>query len=282
MFCHKCGNQAEQGAAFCNKCGERLITLGAMTAQSAVDSVHIITPAPQQQPVYQQQPAYQQPIADTGFREFVDNHVSTTTKFKSAQDLITNSKPSFYILICFAGAALAFLLLGLSNGGLTSMGLPGFIVIVGFFGYVAMFIVGAIIRLRYRRRFNGEFNGDISIEDLLVFLNEHLIYIHPDFHNWDYLSSKGGVLTGIENSAAIAAKEVRICTTYGPKEKRLAVLTIRQNPDDPTAIRKYFVDASKNGFNLDARSDGMFGHSTLIKTAPILQAAMEYYIKTRT
>lgn len=42
---------------------------------------------------------------------------------------------------------------------------------------------------------------------------------------------------------------------------------------------QYIVDAVCNGFMFDGRSVGFFGHACLIKTAPILQAAIKYYLK---
>jgi len=257
MFCANCGNKASEGSVFCQKCGAKVVTEA--------------TPATAVEPVQQRQQAptptvVQQPIVDAGFKEFVDNHVRKTTKFKSAVDLIENSKPLMYMWIIMGVS-----LLGIIGGPL--------ILVTLILGYVVMFITGGIIRARYRSKFSGEFTGDINFEDLFVFLDEHLKHIHPNFHNWSYLTGTG-LLAMLENAVSKAANEVRLCTEYGKKKKRLAVLNIRQKPDNPAAIRKYFVDATVNGFSLDARANGMLAHGTLIRTAPILQAAMEYYLKT--
>jgi hypothetical protein len=206
------------------------------------------------------------------FRAFVDNHVRTTTKFKSAEDLMKNSKPLSFIWLCVGIPAIVGLLIG---------GPLGFLIFGGLFGYTAVFITSGIIRMRYRSRYRGEFIGDINIEEMFVFLNEHLKQIHPYFHEWGYLTKKG-LLPILENAIANATKEVRICSEFGQKRKSLVAFYIKPKTVDARPGEKlYYVDALKNGFLVDGRSAGFLGHGTLIRTAPILQAAMEYYIKSK-
>ena len=118
-----------------------------------------------------------------GFKEFVDNHVEKTTKFKTAENLITRSKPLRYVWICFGAVALVFLMITLINN---SFEIWAFLLLTVFFGFVATYFAGGIIRMRYRRKFNGTFTGNIDIAELLVFLTEHLQQIHPNFHEWSY------------------------------------------------------------------------------------------------
>lgn len=149
----------------------------------------------------------------------------------------------------------------------------------GFFGYAVTFIASAIIRKQYRMKFKGEFIGNINIENLIAFLNESMKIISADFHEWGYLSKKG-LVSVLENAAANAAKEVRICAEFGAKRKDLVVFYIRpQNISEKSEKMFYFTDALKNGFLVDGRAAGFLAHGSLIKTAPILHAVMEYYLK---
>lgn len=274
MFCHKCGNQVAEDAGFCHKCGAKVA--------QAVGAVGQQAPA-----VHTQSPVLDAPVSinasglgDTDrtnndfkdFKDFVDNHVRATTKFQSAEDLLNNSKPLMFIWVCIGVPAIV---------GLVSGGPVGFLIFGGLFGYVATFIASGIIRVRYRGKFSGEFIGDINIEELLIFLNEHLKQINPYFHEWGYLT-KTGLLPILENALANAMEEVRICSEFGPKKKSMVAIYIKPKTVDAKPREKlYYVDALKNGFLMDGRAAGFLGHSTLIRTAPILQAAMKYYLKDR-
>lgn len=256
MFCHKCGNEMAEGAGFCHKCGTKVVSETASpTEPVAVPD----TPSSS--------------TAASDFKEFVDNHVRTTTKFSSAEDLLNNSKPLRFIWICFGVAALV----GLIGGPI------GVLVIGGFFGYVAAFIASGIIRMRYSSKFSGKFSGKINIEDLLTFLNENLKHIHPNFHEWGYLEQvgfglRGTLLTAVANSAKESLKEISLCAEFGPRKKQLSIIYIRPDVLNPNSGEmEYFFGATKNGISWSLT----FSRNTcLFKTAPILQAAMEYYLKS--
>jgi hypothetical protein len=167
--------------------------------------------------------------------------------------------------------------------GVSCLGIFGgpLIIVTLIFGYAAAFIASGVIRLRYSGTYSGEFTGDINIDELLLFLNEHLNQIHPNFHEWGYLSKKG-ILPVLENALANATQEVRICSEFGPNRKSLVAFYIKpKTVDAKPGEMLYYVDALKNGFLADGRAAGFLGHGTLIRTAPILQAAMKYYLKSK-
>lgn len=267
MFCPKCGNQLPDGAAFCPKCGARL-TAPKKEAQPSAN-------------VQKAKPVQSVSADSNDFKKFVDDHVRATTKFSSAEDLLKNSKPWAFTWICFGVSILVWLLLYLKSG----TGSEYFFLCLFFglfFGYPATVIASGIIRRKYRRRFGGNFFGAIDMNDFCAFLNEHLQSISPDFHEWGFLSSKGGFLTTVANKVATDLKEVHICAEFGPKRKRLVEIWVRPKERDAESGEQWYgVDADKNGFLWDGRAGEFYAHGTLIRTAPILQAAMEYYLKIR-
>ena len=270
MFCHKCGGQLPDGSGFCHKCGAKLAAPEAAQPAAEAGAPAVQRPAANQ--------AAAAPAAANDFKAFVDNHVRRTTKFRSADDLLKRSKPLMFMWLCLGAVALVYLIIGLVNDSLNPL---AFFVLVPFFGYAVIFIASGIIRMRYRGKYSSEFVGEINIDDLFIFLNEHLEYIHPDFHEWGYLSKKG-FLPALENAIANATQEVRICSEFGPKRKMLIALYIKPKTVGAKPGEKlYFVDALKGGFLVDGRAAGFLGHGTLIRTAPILQAAMEYYLQSK-
>lgn len=268
MFCNKCGTQIADGVSFCHQCGTKII-YGA-GAQWPMDA----SQAPAEQGnAAAVAPAYSRGMTDDSgaFRAFVDNHVRQTTKFQSAEDLISNSKPMGFVWICFGVPALA---------GLVGAGLVGLLALGGFFGYCATFIASGIIRTKCRRKFYGEFEGEIDIEGFHAFMDAHLKTLSPYFHECGYLDRRGGLLTMIGNAASRAAQEVTLACVCGPKKKSMATICIRPDITNPASGRKeYFVDATYRGFLIDSRASGFLAHACLIKTAPVLSATMEYYLK---
>lgn len=276
MFCHKCGNKIADDASFCHNCGAKVVRDGIISEPLNVSKANKMNtstaeplPQPSATPVQTTDRDIVSPDNGNDFKAFVDNHIRTTTKFQSADDLLTNSKQWTFLWICLG---VSFVI-----GTLLAFPIGGFVFLI--FGYAAAFIASGIIRLRYSGSYSGEFTGDIDINDLFVFLNEHLKHIHPDFHEWGYLS-KIGLLQAVENSIARETEEVRICSEFGPNRKHLVAFYIKPKTVDAKPGEKlYFVDALKNGFLVDGRAAGFLGHGALIRTAPILQATMEYYLK---
>lgn len=285
MFCHKCGAKLDDGAIFCHKCGEKVVYKDVI--QQHVDTVpvndgHKSTNTLEQIPVESGQEFQQDNeinnIAED-FKTYVDDHIRRTTKFQSVDDLLTNSRPLMFIWPCIGIMSMIGLILGIRN----QMGFEGVVtglLIFGvFFGYVTVYVVSRIIRRKYRRKFSGGFSSNIDSDNLLNFLNEHLHVLSPYFHECGYLKRRGGLLTHIENGVSQVRGENILCCEYGPRKKDLALLYIRPNRTDSESVyTSYVVSASHNGFMLDGRDSEFFAYSCFIKTAPILQAAMEYYL----
>lgn len=281
MFCHKCGGQLAEGASFCHKCGTKVVYADNnlySADTSAAANEHGESNMQVQNGVAAVQKIEIEHSANSNredFKMFVDNHVRETTKFQSADDLLTNSKPWRFIWPCIIIPSVMGGLMGKDMD--TPMGwLMGLLIFGGLFGYGAAFIASGIIRMRYREEFCGRFGQNINPEKLLLFLNENMGQVSPYFHEFGYLT-EAGVLAAVDNILSNTSDRIRLCCEFGPRKKSLATICIR--PDSEAGQMLYIVDAERNGFMMDGRAAGLLGHACLIRTAPILQAAMEYYLK---
>lgn len=193
------------------------------------------------------------------FKMFVDNHVRETTKFQSADDLLTNSKPWRFIWACIAIPAVIGFILGRDME--IPMGwLLGLLIFGGVFGYGAVFITSGIIRMNYREKFSGRFDRQINPDEFLLFLNENMRQVSPYFHKFGYLTEEG-LLAAVGEILSDAPNRTKLCCEFGPKKKSLETICIR--PDSKTGQMLYIVDAVRNGFIMDGRAAGFLGHACL-------------------
>lgn len=252
MFCEKCGNQITEDVKFCSKCGAKV------KENSKED-----------------------------FKEFVDTHIRKTTEFQSANELLNSKAPMRFAKISFGVPALIGVAMCIFGEG--SLGEKLFVVLflVVTVGYLAAYIACRSASMRYCSQYIGKYEGNIDIDDLRQFLNTHLNYLHPYFHEWGYLqqegiSIQGAVETKISQIKSEALKEVRICTEFGEKQWRLAVICIRPETSTSDSPKmEYFFGAENRieGASFLSHDMGFAKYKCLVKTAPILQAAMEYYLK---
>lgn len=256
MFCSKCGNQLPENAFFCPNCGTKTLIEGA-----------------EQHEIINEETNNSQ-IGSDDFKEYVNAHVRKTTEFQSAQELIRNSKPWDFMKKPVCICALIGLIMGIIEGNL------GYTFLLGILGAGIVFCVGPmIVNSKYEKQFSAKINmdSDIDIANLCEFLTKNLCKIDPSFREWSLVENRG-LIPYVENKIANEAKEVTIGCEFGVKRTNLAEITIRNYPEN----RAYHISAGYNGFLLNYQMEPMFARSCLIKTAPILQAAMEYYINCST
>lgn len=240
MFCNECGNQLSEGVTACPNCGTKT------TATAKTDN------------------------NTESFKHYVDAHIRKTTNFQSAQDLIKNSKPWGFMgkAVCIS------VLIGIIAAIIE--GVFGYIFLIGILGTcIAFIIVPMVSNSKYEKKFSAKINAssDIDIDDLCKFLTNNLGDIDPYFSEWS-LVKESGLVPLITNTLAQIGNEVTIGCEYGEKRKHLAEITIKNHPEN----RQYYISAGYNGFLLSFRWEPLLTRSCLIRTAPILQAAMEYYI----
>lgn len=273
MFCPKCGTQVLDDAGFCQKCGTKIVYEG--TASKAPD-VHTAKTSPAA--------SNNSKIMndESDFKAFVDNHVRASTKFQSAEDLLSSQ------------VSLQFVWIYLGISVVLGIWMPPILLITIPLGYSAAKVTGGIKKGRYASKFRGQIDGKVDTDNLIQFLNTHLNYLQPYFHDWGYIKRKkqnllttsaGETLqTLAEASAHERTKQVSLCTDFGSDKRCLSMLLILVDLLEKDSEKMIYVaDAGgrieSEGVAFLSNDFGFQTYKCVVKTAPILQAAMEYYLK---
>ena len=277
MFCHKCGTQIDEGAAFCYKCGTKMVQMDTEPQESGTASVPIEPEKVSAEPLVQETSTAPDKAVmsaegtnDYGidFKTFVDNHVRQATKFQSAEDLLNSHVPQKFMWICFGIPAI----IGFLAGG------PLLALLIGlFFGYPAAlltdFMKGSHVNVTGPIE---KTDGKIDTDNLIPFLNKQLSYLSPHFHEWGYINYsgfgvRGAVIAHTLNS--ITASAAKVGTGFGRKQRCFVVIWIEPDGEvpDSNGMKYYFSTAMK--FPWPSK------YICMVKTTPILQATMEYYLK---
>ncbi len=279
MFCHKCGTQIAEGASFCYKCGTKVvypdISQPPLDAPAATDSLNI-TDSPVQADAHVNVSSSDK----DAFKSFVDNHIRATTQYQTAEELLNSHVPQRFVWACFGvpGVWSAIGFLRMHSFSLTDwIGIIAFILLAGYFA-ACLFDMIFTVRITLQTGKNSiKFQENLDTDDLVSFLNDYFEYLHPWFHQWGYMETSGvGVANIIAasaiNAAAERANEITLGSGFGRKQKCFIRIIIK---NDVTAINAgYSFGASTRAFVLWPAK-----YASLTKAAPILQAAMEYYLE---
>ena len=218
------------------------------------------------------------------FKTYVDKHVRSTTKFKSAEELLKNSKPTIFVWICFGIGALISLL---AVSGMDMNAQPGYegseafvkfllwVAFTVFFGMVPAWITGIVLKIKLNHRMKAQRSrpaADINPHELVAFLNANLQYLSPYLVNWKYIAG------GDKHDDAVTCKftkKTNIVITFGTnyEGQRFYQISARK-----ASVIKYVV-LSGSGLGAGNTNAGFGEYSCLYKSTPILTAAMEYYLK---
>lgn len=269
MFCHNCGAKVADNAAFCSKCGAKISgeKLNIDVNQSETNEE-----------------------SNKAFREYVDCHVRENTCFSTAVELLESKVPLRFVrnLIVIPDILLLLMLVVINrekmNIGMFVECLLLSTIISLMIGYIIAYIAGLVIYAKYSKKVSGKFEGNIDTDDLIAFLDNHLQYLNPYFHHWGYLSKaafsvRSAVEIEIKNVAKKALKQECLCTEFGEKERRLCVIHIGLEAADSQQMKYYFSAENRIEGSLFYSHDwGFEKYKCLVRTAPVLQAAMEYYL----
>lgn len=277
MFCHKCGTKVADDAGFCHNCGAEMVHEGVVQKPLDVLSANHEpknTSAAESLPQFSAAPVQTIERANVpndnvnSFKQFVDSHVKQTTKFQSAKELLNSRVTPMFVWICFGIPTI----IGLLAGGPIAALLLGLIV-----GDLAAILADAIFGIRASIG-SVKFEGDINTDELIQFLNEHLSYLSPYFHEWGYMTTsglgiRGAIVSSAINSAVEKSGQIRLGTGFGKKQGCFFEISIKAGTADTDSRQmEYF-------FSPSMRLPWPLKCSCMTKAVPILQATMEYYLK---
>ena len=271
MYCHECGHKLPDEAAFCPVCGTKVAN-----TEFSDKGRGNISPST---PVEMKEPSFSLGSAGEEFINYVNRYVQSTTPFQSAYDLLNSRVSTTFLWACLLGPALVLGLLAWIISGRPG---PGFVLallglVIGFF---TTYVVGWLRRSRLSSQYSDLFSGPIDHDDVMRFLSQSLPTISPIFHEWGQITEHGIGLYGaisaeLTNAAQRSAKEVTLGTELGPKKRFFAELIVGPDLlDRDSGKMRYTPD-------VEHRIVGIFSfkkYTLLAQVAPILHAAMEYYL----
>lgn len=266
MFCHKCGYRLPDEGGFCPMCGEKVVYSKPPFLEADVPHTREVS----------------KPKEDSNrenFKSFVNRHVQSTTQYRSVEELLNSNVSANLLWASLLGPAVVLGLLSLVISGRlgTALVLALLGLLIGFF---TAYVVGWNERRKLSNKFSNTFTGPIDTDDLLVFLSNNLSALSPIFHEWSYITQVGygiygAVSAGITNTVQKSLNEVSLGTELGEKRHFFAELYI--GPDllnRASGKMRYTPD-------VEHRISGIMSlkkYTLLVQIAPILQAAMEYYL----
>lgn len=292
IFCYKCGTEISDGAVFCHKCGAKMLT-GNKEKEMTDSSSMLQNNGALQEELHQGSTMMNEQDVEVtkdlqskedGFREFVNGYVRRNTAFQTAEELLGSQVPSRFVQICYGVPAVYMVYLIISllrDPGFTGniiLNILGFIFIAFIIGYLAAHLVGGIKKIKYVADFSGEMETPVDGDELIQFLNEKLAYLSRYFNEWGYLRQSMNFMIGGAPVAEIditGSKEITFCSEFGERKTLFSVIYVRPDPLAPDSERrKYSCNVKLK--KADIRCEK---YACAVKTAPILQAAMEYYLK---
>ncbi len=215
------------------------------------------------------------------FIQFIDSRIRANTQYNSAPELL-NSKPrAKFAWLSYGISAIVMLMLSimpiLNGNGIWAVLLLLALSVIP--GYLAAYISGGIIaRLKLLSKYTLKLKGKADKEELKSFLNNRLSYLKPYFDEWGDKKIIGfGLIGAIQaayiNAAEKSSPEAHIVSYFGSNKFLMPEIDISPdlNGDPEYTICTFSVDSRYRGFSFIA------SYKTMIKTAPILRAAMEYY-----
>lgn len=202
------------------------------------------------------------------FKDFIDNRVKATTKFNSADDLLENSKPFRFVLKCFGVVVLIVLLNSLRRFSLSYFK-PELLLIIAIFGYASTYITGRIKCIKLMSK-SYPAAAEVDLGELTSFLKENLQQLSPHFSEFEYSEEDKTI------RCKVKSKKVYTLITFSTAKDGSNIFRL--------SARKcnvfYYIMISKDGFSASNTNAGFGEYRSLYLGAPILSAAVEYYLKS--
>lgn len=287
MFCHKCGTQLEEKAVFCHKCGAKIhiknvnkdISNSPVTIQKQQSNV-LQESLPQEKYVIDKEkiePTNRSDYSENNFKDFINNHVRTTTAYQSAEELLNSEVPQNFIFLWISCGVLAiWLFISFIRNPSFEFFLSAIIVYIFLFIFIVYPIALLIDFIRSFRVTGGEHKtaGSINADELILFLNRNLSYLSPYFNEWGYIKLVGYGVRGLAvASVQNALSGTKVGTEFGHKKSCFIEIHISPDHSKPDSCQTVYF------FSTAIKSIWLVRYSCMIKSAPILEAAMEYYLR---
>ncbi len=281
MFCYQCGTQLEENSLFCHKCGAKMPEVD--VDKEILDSM--VTEQNQRSGISSEalhqgenvmddntKSVNEADHAERSFRDYINEYVRKTTEFETAEALLNSKVPQKFLRICFGVPIILLFILFI---GEPSFG--GLFVILVMFAFL-VYPIGLLVDYIFSFRAKGgetKTSESIDTDELIDFLNLNLSYLSPYFGKWSYIQMVGYSIKGAMVAAAQnAMMGTRVGTEFGEKKSCFVEIHIspdHANPDSGQTV--YFFSTSMRLRLWPAR------YVCIVKTVPILQAAMEYYLE---
>lgn len=281
MFCHKCGTQLSEEAKFCYKCGAKVPEKEAGKEVLSVPTYNMqkreksILSEEQYQDDAGINEQHIEPMSvledNTDFKEFVNKHVRENTKFQSAEELLNSKVPQKFLWIWLVVPAICLFML--FNHAPILDTIFGGIALLLLVVYPIALLIDSILSLRVNK---GEFktNGSVDTDDLIQFLNRNMRYLSPYFNEWNYIQMVGFGIRGMAVAAIQnAVLGTRIGTEFGRRKSCFVEIHIDPDSLNPESGQMVYF------FSTAIKSLWPAKYVCKVKAVPILQAAMEYYLK---
>lgn len=281
MFCYKCGTENPDDVAFCHRCGAKIADAD-VERPAQTSSEPISAAAPNPVPPRQREASALHAQEQKSFEKYLEESVRSTTGCRSAKELLNKKVPLKFARLSFGIPIGLALLLCIFSSSAEAGGVIAALFFALLIGWLAARVSGGIAKGKLSGTYSGKFSRELDTDDLIRFLNTHLEYLYPYFHDWDYLKTTwvgyglaGAAVAGINEAISEGSQEITLGTEFGEGEKIIfSKIIIRPDPTSRSGGKEYFFEA-------DSKKGGHALFSTyrcLVKTAPILQAAMEYYL----
>ena len=210
----------------------------------------------------------QQQNGTANIKNFVDNHVQSTTQYKSVDDLLRNGKPLRFVWICVGSLVVIGLIAIFPIGALIGL----------IFGYAIAYVVGQVKMIKRIASVNKKNSpiGDTDIGEVLNFLSENMPSISSDFHEWVQLEN------------AHFPYENTIACGFG-NQKIAAIISFYKGKDEEKLYTIYARKSSTIGYVVNTGAGVSAGHTNagfgeyqcVYKSLPVLQGAMEYFLQNK-
>ncbi len=243
MFCTKCGNEVKVVTRFCDQCGLNLNGTQCVKSDSENKSIK----------------------ATNNIKQYIDDSIKKDTKYQSADDLLENSKPLQFIIVCMLVSVVMWF--SALKNSLTDPSFETimFILVTVGTGYLLAYFVGIFKSFRLKVK-TYDFAENIDKNDLLRFMEQSLKQVSHQFDEFKY---KGENCISFEYDGRVSLK---INFDKTSERDYYYIFPSKLNVSRVTMFSSVNFMSSKN-------NAGFSEYNVLYKTVPIINAVIQYYLE---